>query len=980
MYGHSCMIGSPHLVSISLLPRFSDPRAQEIVNAIRFLGIQAEQAKIIQVYRIYKQLTSDQLVQVIERVLLDPIIEQVEETHFEYDWSLEIRLKPGLTDNLGITAQISIEDFLGFPFAENEKVQSATRYLIKGKLIREEVEKIGRQLLANPLIEEILAEPISSQRSSIGVETIDLLGESDTLIEISRKRGLALNRAEMEAIQSYYRQENIQEKRKKYRLPLMPTDVELEAIAQTWSEHCKHKIFQAHIEYSEKGNKTVIDSIFSTYIKQATEVVGAQIDWLVSVFKDNAGIIRFNESVHLVCKVETHNSPSALDPYGGALTGILGVNRDILGTGFGAKPIANMDVLCFAPPDYSGPIPEKLQHPKRVLAGVCKGIEHGGNKSGIPTVNGAIVFDEKFLGKPLVYCGTVGLIPVKMGSRLCEDKEVFPGDWIAVAGGKTGRDGIHGATFSSEEIHDLSPTSAVQIGDPFMQKKLHDFILAARDRGLYRTLTDNGAGGLSSSVGEMALSGGCEIHLECVPLKDRSLRPWEILLSESQERMTLAVPQERKDELAELAAFYEIDLAFLGTFNESGHFHVLFQGNTVALLDLEFLHGGVPQLRLEADWIEPDETAIPIPSSDLGKDLHKLLARYTICSKESIVRQYDHEVQGASCVKSFVGSCADGPSDASILLPIEFQEKKEGIVISNGICPRYSEIDTYAMACYALNEAICNQVAVGADPSRIAVLDNFCWPDPIYDSEKTPDGKYKLAQLVRAAKALYQGCVELGTPIISGKDSMKNDYKMKNVKISIPPTLLITAIGKIPCVEKAVTMDVKQPGDLVYVAGWTKNEMGGSEYFAMKNLKGGRAPRIDFLAAKRLYQALFEMMQEEWIASCHDCSEGGLAVGAAESSFAGGFGVDIDLRKVPRDNELSDAEILFSESAPRFVITINPRNKEKFEAKIQQLPVNPVGQVRSDRQFIVRGISGAIKIQEDLFHLKRSWQEPLRST
>ena len=967
-------VKTPHLVGISLRPHLIDSQAADLVHLIRkFLQIEVEQIQIVQLYRIHKSLAGEQLERIVERVLIDPVMERLHTGDPGFDWSLEIRLKPGLTDNLGITAQISIEDFIKAPFAPAEKVLSATRYLLRGKLTRFDVERIGRELLANALIQEIVVENVARR----GVEEIDL---SEPLMEISSKRGLALNLTEMEAIRAYYQEAECKEERKRFGLPPMPTDVELEALAQTWSEHCKHKIFQARIRYREGGEETLIDGLFPTYIKKATEELSRKIDWLVSVFKDNAGIIRFNDSAHLTCKVETHNSPSALDPYGGALTGILGVNRDILGTGFGSRPIANMDVLCFAPPDYAGAIPEKLLHPKRVLAGVCKGIEHGGNKSGIPTVNGALVFDEKYLGKPLVYCGTVGLIPVRIGSKGSEEKEIFPGDWIAVAGGKTGRDGIHGATFSSEELHESSPTSAVQIGDPFTQKKLHDFLLEARDRGFYRTLTDNGAGGISSSVGEMAqMSGGCEIHLDQVPLKDPRLCPWEILLSESQERMTFAVPPECREELEALALFHEVTLAFLGTFTSSGWFHVLNLGQTVGLLSLEFLHKGVPQMDLEAEWETPKEEPIALPQSNLGEDLHRLLSRYTICSKESILRQYDHEVQGASCLKPFVGAASDGPGDASILLPVEFQEKGEGIVVSNGICPRFSEIDAYAMAASALSEAICNQVAVGADPSRIAILDNFCWPDPVYDPVKTPDGKKKLAQLVRACSALYRGAVDLETPIISGKDSMKNDYKMKGIKISIPPTLLITAIGKIPSVKKAVTMDVKRPGDLVYAAGSTHCELGGSEYCAMKSLKGGRVPRVDFLKAKKLYKALFEAMQAEEIASCHDCSEGGLSVALAESAFAGALGMEIDLKWVPREEPLSDAEILFSESANRFVVTIDPRLRESFEARMKNFSVSQIGFVREDEQLIVKGISGDIAIRENISELKKSWQEPLRN-
>ncbi len=952
-------MGVEHVVSVSLKPSFPDQSGQDLLASIRrYLGIAVEQVQIVQLYRIHKRLTGEELENVTEKVLLDPIVERAgsEETHF--DWSLEIGLKQGLTDNLGITAQIAIEDFLGAPFAPHEQVRSARKYLLKGKLNRLDVERIGKELLANPLIEVIVAAPIVPR-----VNIVDLSGD---LMAVSKDRQLVLNLEEMEAIRAYYLKEK--ERRAELGLSAWPTDVEIEALAQTWSEHCKHKIFQARIMYNGKE----INNIFSTYIKRATEEVGKKIDWLVSVFKDNAGIIRFNETTDLTCKVETHNSPSALDPYGGALTGILGVNRDILGTSSGSRPIANMDVLCFAPPDYAGPIPEKLQHPKRVLTGVCKGIEHGGNKSGIPTVNGAIVFDDRFLGKPLVYCGTIGLTPASYGDK----KEVRPGDWIAVAGGKTGKDGIHGATFSSEELHAESPTSAVQIGDPFTQKKLLDLLLEARDLDLFRTLTDNGAGGLSSSVGEMAqLSGGCTIDLDLVPLKYPDLAPWEILLSESQERMTFAVPEEKKEAFQKLAAFHEVSLAFIGTFTDSGYFHVTAEGKTVAWLTMDFLHNGVPQLKLEAEWKEPVETHVLLENSDLCADLHELLSRYTICSKESIVRQYDHEVQGGSCLKPLVGLHNDGPGDASIILPVEFQEKGEGIVVSNGICPRYSEIDAYAMAAYALSEAICNQVAVGADPSRIAILDNFCWPDPIYDPIKTPDGKHKLAELVRASMALYDGAVELETPIISGKDSMKNDYKMGGVKISIPPTLLITAVGKIPCVEKAVSMDVKQPGDLVYLVGSTKRELGGSEYLAMKKLKGGKVPRIDFKLVKKLYTTIFDAMQKQLIASCHDCSDGGLAVALAESAFAGGLGLEIDLKQARVEEEMSDAELLFSESGGRFVITVDPQCKEAFEEAFQSLPCAKIGTVRSDSRFVVRGKTN--HIDADIGELKKSWQKPL---
>ncbi len=975
-------------------PNFENLQASDLAHSMRtYLGIDVEHVQIVQVYTICKSFNDEGLETIAQKVLVDPVIETSSKDisfHFHFDWCLEIRLKKGLTDNLGITAQISIEDFLGTCFAEHEKVLTSKQYFLKGELGREDVVRIGKELLANPIIEEISVasrdELISGQglfhneeslTHNADVEIIAIDKDEKGLMEISQSRELALNREEMLAIRSYFEKEEVIAQRASYGLPRHPTDVELEAIAQTWSEHCKHKIFNARIFYRDPHENTLIDSLFRTYIKKATEEMRATIDWLVSTFEDNAGIIRFNEMTDLTCKVETHNSPCALDPYGGAVTGILGVNRDILGTGKGSKPIANMDVLCFAPPDYTGPIPEKLMHPKRVMEGVCKGIEHGGNKSGIPTVNGALLFDERYLGKPLVYCGTVGMIPPTILSTPSHIKTILCGDWIVIVGGRTGKDGLRGATFSSQELHEQSSHTAVQIGDPFTQKKLHDFLLEARDLGLYRTVTDNGAGGLSSSVGELALlCGGCEIHLDQVLLKNPFLSPWEILLSESQERMTLAVSPEEKQKLEALADFHEVDMAVIGTFTQTGLFHVLWKEKTVALLSLDFLHDGLPQLQLEAEWNAPEQRSVSLVPSDLGADLKQLLSRYNICSKESIIRQYDGEVQAASMLKPLVGAAYDGPGDAAILSPMECQG--EGIVISNGICPRYGDIDPYAMACCALDEAIRNQVAVGANPDRIAILDNFCWPDPIYDPEKNPDGKFKLAQLVRANRGLYEASKAFQTPIISGKDSMKNDYKIGNVKISVPPTLLITAVGKIPSLAKAITMDVKQPGDLIYLLGLTKKEMGGSEYLAMKKQTGGIVPKVECDAAKRLYRSLFQAIQENLVASCHDCSEGGLGVALAEKAFSGGYGLEVNLSQVITKDTSCDAEILFSESPSRFVVTIDPRFKEAFEAALNSSLCAQIGIVRDARQLIIEGRSGKRILQEDIFALKQVWQAPLK--
>lgn len=943
------------LVQIGLKSQYADPRAEELLRCIRdFLGIQIEKLSIVRLFTIQKELF---LTKEHEALLHDPIVETLSPVDAG-DWTLEVRFKPGVTDNPGKIAQLTLEDFLGESFQSGECVRSGTKYILRGDLNRNDVERISTELLANPLIEEIsilsskdlfdLKSPdLVILPKEIGVEIIPIQVSDQELLALSRKRQLALNLEEMRAIARYY--QGSLEDRSAYGLPQDPTDVELEVFAQTWSEHCKHKIFQAEIHYTENGITEIIPGLFPTYIKKATEEIATKIDWLVSVFTDNAGIVQFTPDYHVAFKVETHNSPSALDPYGGALTGILGVNRDIMGTGIGARLVANTNILCFATPHYTGKIPERLQHPRRVLEGVCKGIEHGGNKSGVPTVNGSLVFDDRYLGKPLVYCGSIGILPAKIRGKASHLKEILPGDLIVIAGGRTGKDGIHGATFSSEALHAESPSTAVQIGDPFTQKKLHDFLLEARDAGLYRTLTDNGAGGFSSSVGELAnLSGGCEIHLDKALLKQPDLAPWEILLSESQERMTLAASPHYQEALEELALLHEVELVFLGTFTDSGKFHALFEKKTVALLSLDFLHCGLPQMKLDAEWLPKTFTPCEIPPSDYTQDLLNLLARDNIRSKERIVRQYDHEVQGSTLLKPFVGVANDGPADAAIVSPQELEQV--GIVVGHGICPRYSDLDPYVMTACAIDEAIRNCVAVGADPDFIAILDNFCWPDPIGDS-------HKLAQLVRSNQALYTYAKAFTTPLISGKDSMKNDYNMGGIKISIPPTLLISAIGKISDTSVAVSMDVKKPGDLVYLLGTTQNELGGSEYTAMKGILGGVPPSVNAKEAKELYRNLHKAIKKGIVASCHDCSDGGLAVALAESAFSGGFGMDILVPSV---------EHLFSESASRFVVTVDPVHASEFESIV---PSAQIGIVREDDLFKIASF-----IETDILTLKKAWQ------
>jgi phosphoribosylformylglycinamidine synthase subunit PurSL len=985
-----------HRIEVAFSPRFRDAAGESTLSKIKnHIGIGLDSVRVVEVYTLDGDLSSEEADLLREKLYTDPVVQYStvdKPLADDFDYMVEVGFRPGVTDNVARTSAEGIHDVLHRKLDGSVKVYTCRQYLLKGAITHDQADHIASGILANDLIQRwkvVTADEWKSGSSSPlsipevhsehkpEVRYYDLDVSDNELIRISREGVLALELDEMQVIKNYYADPKVKAERKQIGLKPMPSDVELEVLAQTWSEHCKHKIFSGIIEYTENGKTEIIDSLFKTYIKDGTERIGRDIDWLVSVFHDNAGIIKFDDEWNLVFKVETHNSPSALDPYGGALTGIVGVNRDPAGTGIGAKLIFNTDIFCFAEPDYNKPIPKRLMHPKRIFDGVRLGVEHGGNKSGIPTVNGTIVFDERYLGKPLVFCGTGGILPASINGVDTAEKVVLPGDLIVMSGGRIGKDGIHGATFSSTELDENSPVSAVQIGDPITQKKMLDFLQEARDQGLFRCITDNGAGGLSSSVGETArLSGGCEIELGDAPLKYAGLDPWEIFISEAQERMTMAVQPENIDEFMALSKLRGVESTVLGKYTDSGRLHVKYNGKTAAYIDMDFLHEGLPKLQMKARWEPPqfEEPDFAVPG-DLAGELMALLASYNICSKEAVVRQYDHEVQGKTIVKPLTGAKNDGPSDAAVMMPV--LGTKSGIVISNGINPFYSDIDTYHMAACVIDEAVRNIVAVGGDPRTIAGLDNFCWPDPIA-SEKTPDGEYKLAQLVRAARGLYDYTVAYGVPCISGKDSMKNDYKIGDVQISVPPTLLFSAIGKIPDVTKAITMDAKKAGDLVYVIGATSDELGGSQYFKLKGLVGNNVPKVDAATAKKLYIAMHSAIMEGNVASCHDCSDGGLAVALAETAFAGELGMKIDLAKVPAEKIDRDDHLLFSESQGRFVVTVAPDKKDQFEKMLDGNTLARVGEVVTGPQFTITGLDGKTVVDTTISILKEHWQKTLR--
>ena len=921
-------------IEMSVKPQWQDARGQGVVRRLSALpGLPPVRGiRTRSVYTVSADITPDEAAKVAHE-LADPvtrsgIVGETPSADLNYTWLIRVGFKPGVTDNVARTAWEAIGDIIGRKLSREEQVFSSIEYLVDSpEMTREQAQRIATGLLANVLIESVdvfsrdelvnssipLNKPVIKGLGEVIVRDYDLEVSDEKLMELSHKGTLALSLEEMKSIQGYFRQ-----------LGRKPTDVEMEVLAQTWSEHCKHKIFAADIDYTTPDGKTItISSLYKSYIKKSTKELQAEVPWLVSVFTDNAGVIRFNDRFDLVYKAETHNSPSALDPYGGAMTGIVGVNRDPLGTGQGADLLLNVWGYCLGSP-FTDPInvPEGLLHPRRLRDGVHKGVIDGGNQSGIPYAVGWEYFDDRYIGKPLVYCGTVGTLPRKVGDRNGWEKFIEPGDYIVMTGGRIGKDGIHGATFSSEELHKDSPVQAVQIGDPITQKRMSDFIHEARERLLYRFVTDNGAGGLSSSVGEMAdVCGGCDMDLAKAPLKYSGLQPWEILVSEAQERMSFAVAPERLDEFLALAAARDVEATVLGRFNHSGKFHITYGDRVVADIDIKFMHEGLPKLHLKAEWKPPLFDEPVISGRDLSADLVKLIGRLNICSDEYKARQYDHEVKGLSIIKPFTGVCRDVASDATVTLAEPLA--KEGIVLSAGILPRYSDIDTYHMMASIIDLAVRRSVAAGADPDHIAGLDNFCWPDPV-QSEKTPDGEYKLAQLVRANMALYDCTKAFKVPCISGKDSMKNDYTMGGVKISIPPTVLFSCIGVINNVVATQTSDFKHPGDAIYLMGCTYREMGGSEAAEELGLCGGQVPTVDAATALPRYRAINGLMGQRGVSACHDCSDGGLAVALAEMCIGGRVGCEIDIDKVPASAGLNTTELLYSESASRMLITVRP--------------------------------------------------------
>jgi phosphoribosylformylglycinamidine synthase len=951
-------VAALHRIEVSVKEGFADPRSEGLLRDILDLGVRSvKRVKVSSVYLLEGTLNDKELITICRDLLTDPIVEEYSTDDSPAPESarlVEVAYNPGVMDPVEESVKKGIRD-LGI--ATVTAVRTANKHLFWGDLSDDIIHYISDKLLVNSVVQHIVArrEAVSlpSATYKFHLETIDIAAMDDAaLMELSKGR-FWLNIHEMRIIQDYFR-----------KLGRQPTDVELETLAQTWSEHCIHKTFKAKITLGEK----VIDNLMKSTVMKVTQELNKR--WCLSVFKDNAGVIDFDGRYAVCFKVETHNHPSAVEPYGGAATGIGGVIRDPLGTGLGAWPIMNTDVFCFGPPDFPHEsLPKGVLHPRRIFKGVRAGVADYGNRMGIPTSNGSIFFDDRYVGNPLVYCGTVGIMPYNMSQRGMQQ----PGDLVVVVGGKTGRDGIHGVTFASGELDKESETlsqSSVQIGNPIVEKKALDAIMKARDLGLYRRITDCGGGGLSSAVGEMAAETGVHVDLEKVPLKYAGLSYTEIWVSESQERMLLAVPPDKLDRLLAIFRNEDVEATVIGEFTDDRRLKLYYEGNLVADLNMAFLHNGLPQLEREALWQPPRHPEPDFsPPSDLTEDLKKILGSWNVCSKEWVVRQYDHEVQGTSVLKPLVGVVNDGPGDAAVIRPLA--DSPKGLIISNGINPKYGDIDTYWMAASAIDEALRQVIAVGGNLDEVALLDNFCWGNP-----EKPD---RLGGLVRAAQACYDIARVYGAPFISGKDSLYNEYDTEEGSICIPPTLLISAMAVINDISKVISMDSKKAGDLIYIVGATYKELGGSYYLANHDFIGNSVPKVYPEKGKKLMEALASATHKGLVAACHDLSEGGIGVAAAEMAFAGGLGITVYLKNVPLGEPIDrDDFVLFSESNSRFLVEVDPKNKKDFAKALAGVAFAEIGRIIDAKKLEVYDRKDNIIVNADISELKEAWQKPLR--
>jgi phosphoribosylformylglycinamidine synthase len=918
--------------------RKDDPRGKFVREEFLTLGIKGiERVEVRDVYYLETNLSPPALRRIAAELFCDPVVEKY---RLGPGNGFEVLYNPGVTDPREASIRKALHD-LGFRAVE---IKTATNYLIRGRFRSEQIREYAALFLYNPLIQHLKYGDESiprSRRYELKVNRIKLAGD---LRRLSDDMGLSLSRLEMATIQGYFT-----------RLRRDPTDVELETIAQTWSEHCRHKTFLGRIDFEGK----TINNLLKNTIMKATRELDHPM--CLSVFHDNSGVIEFDRDYGVCFKVETHNHPSALEPYGGAATGIGGVIRDIMGTGLGAKPVMNTDVFCFGPPGYPRKdLPAGLLHPHRIIKGVVRGVRDYGNRMGIPTSSGAVYFDEDFLYNPLVFCGCLGLIPK---DRIA--KAARPGDMVLLVGGRTGRDGIHGATFSSTELSRTSEKSCVQIGNPIMEKRVLDCLLRVSELGILSSVTDCGGGGLSSAVGEMGKKIGVRVRLDKVPLKYEGLSPREIWISESQERMLLAVSRRHLARVVKIFEAENVEAVKIGEFTNDRRLRLSYRGRRVADLTMDFLHDGLPMPRKQAVRKSRLEPRLDFPQPrDLNRTLQDLVGGLNTGSREWVIREYDHEVQGASAVKPLVGTGLQGPQDAVVIKPR--LDSHRGVIVACGINPGYGKYDAYNMAVSVVDEALRNLVAGGGDIRRAALLDNFCFA--------SPDRPEVLGDIVLASRGCYDAAKAYGVPFISGKDSLNNEWTDdRGNRHPIPATLLISAIGVVEDARRCVTMDLKRPGSELYLVGLTQPELGGSEYLKLLGLKSGVVPGVDLRTAPRIMKAMQRALGRSLVLACHDLSEAGLGLAVAEMAFSAGIGAVIDLALIPYRGGIPRPDfILFSESNTRFLVEVKPENARTFEQYFTGLPWAKIGRTVSQTNLVIN-FRGKKTVDLPLRRLRQRW-------
>lgn len=939
-------------VELELEPSRTDPLGAAALQSLAARGYPlSSDLRVGRGYLLPGSLSREQVDQIVQRLLADPVNEVQRivgpgEEDQDGSRTLLVRRMAGVSDPEAHTAERALR-LLDIDLPPKSHIESYRSYRCLGEVDPTSYLEQGGRALANLTIEEamlgnapVALHPEPSERRSERTEVALLQLEDDALAKVSSDMSLALTLEEMRAIQEYYRS-----------IDREPTDVELETLAQTWSEHCKHKTLTGPVAFREvdENGQVVAERSYSNLLKETVFAATQQLspEWCWSVFKDNAGVIAMTDEIGIAIKVETHNHPSALDPYGGAGTGIGGVIRDILGTGLGARPFASTDVFCVGTSEIAREdLPPGTMHPDRILDGVIGGVRDYGNRMGIPTVCGTVLRHPGYVANPLVFAGSIGEIDKKD-----VDKAARPGDLIVAFGGRTGRDGIHGATFSSEALHEDSESvdaAAVQIGDPITEKKVLDVLIQARDRRLFTAVTDCGAGGFSSAVGEMGEEIGAEVDLEAAPLKYPGLSYWEIWISEAQERMVAAIDPSAREELQQLCDTHDVELTVLGTFADHQRLVLRWHGEVVADMPMEFLHGGVPQPTRDAVITSPTREQTQWPQqADITKLTLDTLGHPSVESKEWIVRQYDHEVQGGTVVKPYQGAEGHGPGDGSVIKPR--LDLPQGVALGCGLYPRQAEIDPYAATANAIDEAIRNVVAAGGNPHRTAILDNFCWGDC-----RKPD---RFGSLVLAAEACRDAAIAYGAPFVSGKDSLNNEYRVGNEEKAIPPTLLCTAMGIVEDCAKTVCTPLQEAGNLLILLGNTTAEGGGSVASDLLGLKDSGVPRPDFTMAPALFSGLHAAIQGDLVQSCHDLSEGGLAAAAAEMLIGNPrCGATVDVAMVPCLGEVPPLARLFSESPTRFLVEVKPDHLEAFGHHFRTLPWAVVGNVDS---------SGSLKLMNE---------------